>query len=112
MIYRLPFPVSVNAMYRNVHGRGRVKSRTYLAWVKEAELVLARQRPRPFIGLAMLDIRIDSSRRGDCSNYIKGVEDFLVSSGILQDDQKKYVRSVSIAWADVKGCEVRLSPAE
>lgn len=36
----------------------------------------------------------------DVSNYIKAAEDMLKDSGVIIDDCKKWVKSVSIEWDD------------
>jgi crossover junction endodeoxyribonuclease RusA len=107
MIFELPFPPSVNSMYRNVAKRGRAKTAEYSAWIKEAGTALSRQMPKQEIsGQVCLRIDLDKRRKGDCTNRAKAVEDLLVSHGILSDDSQKWVRRVDIGWEDVRGCVV------
>lgn len=98
MRIHLPFPVSVNAMYRNVSGRGRVKTKRYKEWIKAAEAGLGGD-PLGFVaGPVMLQIfvRRPDKRKRDISNLIKGVEDFLVTKNIIEDDS--LVEDLNIAW--------------
>ncbi len=102
MRIHLPFPISVNAMYANNQGqgRGRFKTKRYKAWIKAAEAELAEQMPvQSFAGPTTLEIfvRKRDKRRRDISNLIKGIEDFLVSQKIIEDDS--LVQSVKISWA-------------
>lgn len=109
MTFDLPFPPSVNTMYRNVAGRGRVKTAEYKAWLREAGLALRRQKPAQQIaGQVCLRIDLDKRRRGDCSNRAKAVEDLLVSHGVIPDDSQKWVKRVDIGWEDVHGCKVNV----
>lgn len=111
---KIPMPVSVNAMYRNVPGVGRVKTKEQKNWRLEAEWELARQNPPRFDGQVDISItlRYPPKGRADCSNYIKGVEDLLVHCGVIQDDSCKYVRSVSARWShEEQACRVNVYSA-
>jgi crossover junction endodeoxyribonuclease RusA len=102
----IPFPPSVNSMYLNVRGKGRVKTPEYREWIAVASMLVAAQNPVPPKGRAFIRIKIDDTRQGDADGRIKAAVDLLVRCGILQDDRKKYVRKVSIEWAKVEGCEI------
>lgn len=108
---KIPAPVSVNAMYRNVAGVGRVKTKELKNWKLEAEWELARQNPPRFVGQVDISItlRYPPKGRADCSNYIKAVEDLLVTCGVIEDDSCKYVRSVSARWShEETACRVNV----
>ena len=98
----LPFPVSVDAAWRNVPGHGRVKTKRYLAWEKEAGVEILRQRPiQPILGpfhLAIMATRPELKRKRDISNLIKLPEDLLVAFNIIEDDS--FAQSVTIRWTD------------
>lgn len=85
----LPFPPSVNTAYSNA-AKGRIKSKKYKTWEKEAHLMLLlSKRPKsPFKGnLAIIhSLYIPDKRLRDCANYEKVSTDILVSSGIIYDD--------------------------
>ena len=108
----LPFPPSVNEMFLNNKGRGkgRILSTFYRAWKIEAGWMLKTQKIQPLMGQFKMEILLADSRNGDCDNRIKAVSDLLVSNGIVQGDQKKYMRGVSIEWAPIADCVVRLYP--
>ena len=113
IVLHLPTPPSVNALYRNVHGRGRAKTREYENWIKRADdLYLTQKRTiKPLTGPCEIAIRIPASTFGDVSNRIKAAEDFLVSRGVTGDD--KHNRKVSIERdASLTGvCVVVITPA-
>jgi Holliday junction resolvase RusA-like endonuclease len=93
---KIPVPVSINAAYRNVSGVGRVKT---------------------FIGPVDISIvlRYPPKGRADCSNFIKVVEDLLVTCGVIEDDSCKYVRSVAARWSkEEDSCRVNVyhAPAD
>jgi crossover junction endodeoxyribonuclease RusA len=107
----LPLPPSVNAMYRNVAGVGRVKTHEYRAWLKKADAYLLMQKREllPLNGQIIVAIKVPKGTRGDISNRIKAAEDFLVSRQITGDDRHNV--KVSIERADVQECEVEVTPA-
>tara|TARA_R110000803_G_scaffold50710_3_gene105063 strand:- start:760 stop:1113 length:354 start_codon:yes stop_codon:yes gene_type:complete len=110
----LPFPMSVNTLYTNVKGRGRVTTGRYRDWQWEAALMLKKQTLRKFDKRVDIEIRCGKGRANqDISNLIKSVEDTLVKNDILIDDNKKYVRSVKASWDDdVAGCVVFIEECE
>jgi Holliday junction resolvase RusA-like endonuclease len=96
IVLMLPTPPSVNAAYRNVTGRGRVKSASYREWEADADEAYIQQKRgvKPIIGERELEIRIPANTKGDVSNRIKAIEDYLVSREITGDD--RFNRKVSI----------------
>jgi Holliday junction resolvase RusA-like endonuclease len=102
---------SVNAMYRNVPGVGRVKSSDYKKWAKVAMMEMMAQRKLPLpIPPVCLTIRVpDTNGRGDISNRVKAVEDILVRMGVLSDDNDKIIRKLIVEVGAAKGrCEIEL----
>lgn len=88
----LPLPPSVNASTRNVRGVGRVKSGKYRAWLRAADaLYLSQKRGiSPVTGRCVLRISVPAAMRGDVSNRIKAIEDFLVSRELTDDDRHNW----------------------
>lgn len=103
------FPVSVNALFANVAGRGRVKTKRYKDWQQaagwdangkgtikgpfELRLILSRKKRR---------------KGQDLSNLVKCVEDLLVTHGIVEDDSLN--ERLVLAWGDCKGFHAEVSP--
>lgn len=104
---RLPVPPSVNALFRNATGKGRVKTGHYKAWLMEAGIKLKIQRPIPVLGRYTLLIRIPQSLQGDIDNRIKAVSDLLVTHEVVEDD--RYAWRVTVERAAVQECEVELA---
>lgn len=86
----LPFPVSVNAAYANGgNKRGRHKTSRYVDWIKEASTRI-KDSHRQKIGAYHIAICLEApdKRARDLANLEKGVSDFLVMHGVIQDDSK------------------------
>ncbi len=114
----LPFPPSVNSLFRNVTGRdgkprGRVVTKKYKAWREEAAQALFEQEPiARFTGPISLTLALGrpDKRKRDISNLVKAVEDLIVTHGIIADDSD--VQRLSVYWTHgVHGCRVEIEPA-
>lgn len=109
----LPFPPSVNAAYANSPGTGRVKTKRYHSWARVAGTDLNRQRPKRMKGRVEVWIYLEDSdnRRSDCDNRAKAILDLLVTHKIIEDDDKRFVRSCHQVWSETtKGCRVSIRP--
>lgn len=94
----LPIPPSVNAMFRNVRGVGRVKSKAYLDWLGHAGWVLRSQRPGAIKGRVLVVVSAEQAgAASDIDNRIKALFDLLVSQGVIEDD--RFVVGFCAAWA-------------
>ena len=112
---RLPFPLSVNELWKNRktgHGRGRIPTSGYTKWKQDAGFLLNVQRPPTLEGRHRVTILIDQRRQGDADNRIKCILDLLVLHKIIPGDQKKYVKGVSIDWDEVDECLVTITKVE
>lgn len=90
-------PPSVNAMYGNNksgRGKGRFKTKAYKKWISESSLELMTQKKEVIrSGGYGLILRFKKPKNADYSNYVKPIEDFLVSSGITPDDSRNIFTS-------------------
>ena len=93
-------PPTVNGMYVNAPGKGRVKSREYAAWREAALWEIKAQKIKPIDGEVSIWVGLvaQNKRAQDCSNRLKSAEDLLVAAGIIPDDSNRYVRRVSAEW--------------
>lgn len=93
---QIPPPPSVNRAFRNVPGKGRVKTRDYRSWRRDALLTIYEQvrADRRIGGPVAVTISLPSSMRGDIDNRIKGLLDALVASGRIDDD--KHVSALTV----------------
>ena len=108
--YHLSVPPSVNQIFVNVPGKGRVKSAVYRKWIKSELVALMSQRAKPVVGRASVSILLPRSTPGDIDNRLKGTLDLLVRAEILPDDSGKYVGALSVTFADVPLMHVTVEP--
>jgi crossover junction endodeoxyribonuclease RusA len=94
VILDLPVPPSVNSLYRNLAGRGRVKTARYKSWTVEAGLLLRSQRPRRIKGPYALVIAVPVKIVPDLGNLEKAVSDLLVAHQVVEDD--RHAHSISL----------------
>lgn len=107
VIHLVNAPPSLNNIYANVPGRGRVKSGRYKVWRSAAGWDVKLAKPASFSCKVVLDLTVARPRvRSDISNRIKAVEDLLVEMGVLADDS--LVEEVRARWGDVKGCRIEI----
>lgn len=107
----LPKPPSVNAIYRNVPGKGRAKTKVYAQWIEAAGWLLKIQRPKPVPGPYTLHIAVGPTR-ADLDNLAKGLSDLLQRHGVIDNDRKAESVHLERSTAVPKG-QVRctVSPA-
>ena len=94
---KLPMPPSTNSLFRNVAGVGRVQTKTYKRWRKEAGWALKEQKVIPVSAAYFLDITVERKGRRDISNCIKAIEDLLVRHQVTPDDEM--CQGVNIRWS-------------
>jgi crossover junction endodeoxyribonuclease RusA len=108
----LPFPPSVNRLWRAAKGGKVYRSAEYTDWRKLAMWQIAAQiKGQKHLGpykLTILAVRPDKRKR-DLGNLEKGVSDILVSQNIVEDDSM--CEWLEIRWVE-KGpsCKVIIEP--
>jgi Holliday junction resolvase RusA-like endonuclease len=111
----MPEPISVNNLYSNVKGRGRVTTKKYADWKGRAERMLSFQSPLPrFTGPVEITYFVGEKGVGgmDAGNVEKAATDALVSAGVIKDDSRKWLRSVQIIWTPgMRGTVAVIEPA-
>lgn len=85
----LPTPISANALFANVPGRGRVKTKAYENWQNvAAQMIVATVRADRRIGGAVsVLIELPTACRLDIDNAVKPILDALVRSQRIDDDR-------------------------
>lgn len=107
----LPFPVSVNALFRN-RRRGRAITAKYKAWLYDAGWAIKQQRPRAIEGPVTIEYAFANGRKADIDNLPKAVSDLLVKHQLISDDGPAIVRGISCRFeSDVAGVRVRVRAA-
>jgi crossover junction endodeoxyribonuclease RusA len=104
----LPMPPSVNSLWKNVRGKGRVCTKAYVSWKKIAGWELLIQRPKKIEGPYNLTMFLSPLRKGsDLANREKAASDLLKEHGVIQDDS--LLRDLRMKWSeDIKPGYVRL----
>jgi crossover junction endodeoxyribonuclease RusA len=88
----LPIPPSVNNLYKNVPGKGRVRSKNYKRWQRAAYPLIAQmKRPEVFPVSVLIVVSGKVNMRRDVDNFAKAITDAMVNCGILPGDSLRYV---------------------
>ena len=82
-------PPTINTAYRNVGGKGRVKTKEFQRWTAYALAVIKTRIPESarVAGAFFVAINLPKKMRGDIDNRVKGIIDALVASGRIDDDK-------------------------
>jgi len=92
LIFTIPTPPSVNQAYTNVPKVGRVKTKRYRDWEKDASNYLLINKDiqtivlNPPYGVVYSINKLDNRVR-DCANYEKCLTDYLVHIKIISKDE-------------------------
>lgn len=108
----IPTPPSVNKLFRNVKGKGRVKTSKYDEWRREAVAAIRRQKVGRLAGNVIINIGVERmSDSADLDNRIKPAFDAIVTAGTITDDSR--VIAFSAAWLPMAGanCHVEIRTA-
>ena len=110
----LPYPPSVNALYRAVKGRS-ILSERYREWQYEAGQIIGLQRPLPVPGEVKVTVELSppDKRKRDIDNAgFKAVLDLLVKHRVIEGDDSRYVRQITARWVETEDeCRVIVEPA-
>jgi Holliday junction resolvase RusA-like endonuclease len=95
--FSMPIPPSTNALFRNVRGRGRVKTEAYYDFITLGITAIKLQRVPHITGRVVLVIGVERARAtADISNRLKALEDVIVKAGVIEDD--RLVTAIAICW--------------
>jgi len=88
-------------MYRNVRGKGRVKTKKYIDWIKTAELALWEISWYDRGGVSgkvqiHIQVKRPDNRKRDIDNLAKGILDLLVNCEMIDDDRN--VEKLILEW--------------
>ncbi len=109
----LPFPPSVNSIWRAFRGRN-IKSKRGREYDARADVCLQQQQPLPrFTQPVSVEAAFGrpDKRRRDLDNHAKAVLDALTRNGVLEDDS--LIHRLLLYWSpDVVGVRVEIVPCE
>jgi crossover junction endodeoxyribonuclease RusA len=101
VLIEIPCPPSVNTLFRNVQGKGRVRTKKYTDWQKRAEAAIAAHPPFKAIkgGAYRVSVRVGKfdNRRRDLDNLLKAPLDLLNYLQLTPDDS--LCMDVRIQWS-------------
>ncbi len=108
--YTLAVPPSANNLFRNVSGKGRVKTDKYKRWSKAAAWQVRLGHKGPALeGPTAVSITMKRpNKNSDLDNRAKGVLDALQAGGAIGND--KQVSCLTLAWANHPDCRVTVGP--
>lgn len=105
LAFDLPMPPSVNSMFRNVPGKGRVKTKEYRSWIGQAGWMLVTQRNqrrshKRIDGPIKVEVSAyrPSSKRRDLDNILKALLDLLTHTQTIKDDSQ--VVEINARWVN------------
>lgn len=101
----LPVAPPANNSTINCPGIGRVKSKKYRAWIKQADAHYVLQklgRAKPIIGKYSCELTFPD-RTGDLDGRIKLILDWLVKRNLVEDDSSKHLRELNTKFGDTGG---------
>jgi Holliday junction resolvase RusA-like endonuclease len=108
ILLELPTPPSVNQLYRNKRGHGRVKTQVYQDWQGHAGWRLKLQNPGHIAGPVIIVVNIErTNNAADVDNRIKATFDLLVTHRVIEDDSR--VAAFCAAWAKPASGIMRLA---
>ena len=116
LVVHLPTPPTSNNLFATDLKSGRrFRTYEYKSWVQEAGLLLNRQRPPLVAGKVSILLEVEepkTARRQDVCNREKACIDLLVSRGVIQSDDQRHVREVTMRWAPVDGVRITIRGCE
>lgn len=101
--FTLPVPPSVNNLYANVPGQGRIKTKRYSQWFERCrDMAWAAGVQGQFDGPVTITVTVfggkDFSAQRDIDNILKPVCDFVKMMGLIRDDNVTFVRQVKAIY--------------
>lgn len=114
LTFRIPTPPSVNMLFANAPGRGRIKSERYRVWSRDAQnhMRYAENRANSWPTLSCpvaVEISLGSVR-GDIDNRSKAALDLLVDMAVITDDVQVDELVITRAAGDPKFCTISVRP--
>jgi Holliday junction resolvase RusA-like endonuclease len=84
--FTCPIGPSVNNLFVNTPGRGRIRGTPYRDWLHDAGWIVKLQHPPAVPGLVRVFIEAPLHRRRDLDNSLKAPIDLIVQLGIIKKD--------------------------
>lgn len=111
--FTLPTPPSVNELYKNVKGVGRVKAGLYDDFIRRGVASIRLQGVAPLTGYVVAVFGVERmSITADIDNRLKSMLDTIVKAGVIEDD--RFVTAIAVSWLPRANgmAHVRLYPVQ
>lgn len=111
--FTLPTPPSVNELYKNVKGVGRVKAGLYDDFIRRGVASIRNQRVAPVPGYVVAVFGVERmSITADIDNRLKSMLDTIVKAGVIEDD--RFVTAIAVSWLPCANglAHIRLFPVQ
>jgi len=107
-VVTLPVPPSVNGLYSNVRGVGRVKTKQYKDWFASGYLSLRHQTWDHVPGKVLVCMKVaPQGPLADLDNRAKATLDLLVKAKVIDDD--RHVVGITMCWGEVRDGLIRVA---
>lgn len=108
----LPMPPSVNELFANVAGKGRIRSDRYRIWAQAAGWAVraAAQGRRVGGPVRLTYVFGEGGTKADLGNLEKALTDLMVDLCLIDGDGKKIVRGIALEWGPGDKVTVRIKP--
>lgn len=104
-------PPSINKMFGQAKGRKRYPLKETKAWTDATLWKLKAAHVEPFTVPFEIEIAYPDVGRYDVNNRDKGPVDCLKKAGIIPNDSRKWLRKLTLLWADVTRTTVTITEA-
>lgn len=95
--FSMPTPPSVNHVFANVKGKGRVKTSLYDDFVLRGIAAIRMQRVKSIHGYVVAVFGVERmSLTADIDNRLKAMIDTIVKAGVIKDD--RLITAIAISW--------------
>lgn len=111
--FTLPTPPSVNELYKNLPGRGRVKSGVYDDFIRRGVASIRSQAVAALSGYVIAIFGVERmSASADIDNRLKSMLDTIVKAGVIEDD--RFITAIAVSWLPKANglAHVRLLPVQ
>lgn len=95
--FTMPMPPSTNHLFKNIPGKGRVKTDHYEDFTRRGIVAIRQQHIKKISGYVLLVIGVErASKTSDIDNRLKALLDTITLAGIIDDD--RFITGFAISW--------------
>lgn len=109
-IIDLPRPISVNRLWTNVPGKGRVRTQEYRTWMRAAGWMVKAAHPKQLRCAVSLTLTVNPEYKGDLDGVLKATLDCLETCGVVVNDRQ--FRKITLQFGPVDGMRAEIAPLD